>query len=365
MKFLVAFGTRPEAVKLAPVVRALVGRGAHVVTVATSQHRELLAQALKVFGIVPDRDLDAMRPRQRLADLTARILPAMADLLEDERPHALVVQGDTTSTFVCSLAAFYEGIPVAHVEAGLRSHNLANPFPEELNRRLAGTIARWHFAPTESARENLLREGVSDDRIQVTGNTVVDALDAIVASDEFARTPLAAPVAPNRKSILVTLHRRESWGPRLEGMCQALGALVDRHANLEVVFPVHLNPTVRAATEATLTGRDRIRVLEPLEYTAFLKQMQASWLVVTDSGGVQEEAPALGKPVLVLRDVTERIEAVDAGVARLVGTVPDAIGAAVEELLSDEQAYRRMAVPTRPFGDGRAAERIAATLLQR
>lgn len=365
MKFVVAFGTRPEAVKLAPVVRELNARGARVVTVATSQHRELLAQALQVFGIVPDRDLDVMRPRQRLADLTARILPAFADLLEAERPDAVVVQGDTTSTFVCALAAFYAHVPVAHVEAGLRSRDLANPFPEEANRCLTGIVARWHFAPTAHARNNLLRDGTPEDRIFVTGNTVVDALDAIAASDRFARTPLPSPVAPGRKSILVTLHRRESWGSTLDGMCRVLGDATVRHPDLEVVFPVHLNPVVRAATDAALAGRDRVRLVEPLDYDAFLKQMQASWLVVTDSGGVQEEAPAFGKPVLVLREVTERVEAIEAGVARLVGTSPDAIGRAIDALVTDPADYARMAVPARPFGDGRAAERIADILCGR
>jgi UDP-N-acetylglucosamine 2-epimerase (non-hydrolysing) len=365
MKFVVALGTRPEAVKLAPVVSALAARGAQVITVATSQHRELLAQALHVFGIVPDRDLNVMQPRQRLADLSARILPAFTDLLQEERPDAVIVQGDTTTTFVCALAAFYAQVPVAHVEAGLRSHDVGNPFPEEGNRRLTGTISRWHFAPTEHARANLLRERTPDDRIFVTGNTVVDALDAIVASDRFARTPLTSPIAPGRKSILVTLHRRESWGSVLDGMCRVLGEVTARHADLEVVFPVHLNPVVRAAADAALAGRDRVRLVEPLDYDAFLKQMQASWLVVTDSGGVQEEAPAFGKPVLVLREVTERVEAIEAGVARLVGTSPDAIGNAIDELVANPAAYARMAIASRPFGDGRASERIADILCGR
>ena len=365
MKFVVAMGTRPEAVKLAPVVSALMARAAQVITVATSQHRELLAQALQVFGIVPDRDLNVMQPRQRLADLSARILPAFTDLLQEERPDAVIVQGDTTTTFVCALAAFYAQVPVAHVEAGLRSHDVSNPFPEEGNRRLTAAISRWHFAPTEHARANLLRERTPDDRIFVTGNTVVDALDAIVASDKFARTPLPSPVAPGRKSILVTLHRRESWGSVLDGMCRVLGEVTARHADIEVVFPVHLNPVVRAAADAALAGRDRVRLVEPLDYDAFLKQMQASWLVVTDSGGVQEEAPAFGKPVLVLREVTERVEAIEAGVARLVGTSPDAIGNAIDELVASPAAYARMAIASRPFGDGRASERIADILCGR
>ncbi|MGQ0734069.1 MAG: non-hydrolyzing UDP-N-acetylglucosamine 2-epimerase [Acidobacteriota bacterium] len=363
MKLVVTFGTRPEGVKLAPVVDVLRRRGAHVVTVATSQHRELLAQALRVFRIVPDRDLDVMRPKQRLADLSARILPAMADLLEEERPDAVLVQGDTTSTFVCALAAFYANIPVAHVEAGLRSYDAANPFPEEINRRLAGTLARWHFAPTETARGNLLREGVAPDRIHVTGNTVVDALELIVRSPEFAESPAPVPRALGRRTILVTLHRRESWGTRLEAMCRVLGEVAGRHPDLDVVFPVHLNPTVRASIDASLAGRDRVHLIEPLDYTTFLKQLQASWLVVTDSGGVQEEAPSFGVPTLVLREVTERVEALDAGVARLVGTSPHAIVAAIEELLRDPSTYHRMTGPARPFGDGRAAERIADVLL--
>lgn len=363
MKAIVAFGTRPEAVKLAPVVKALAAGGARVVTVATSQHRELLEQALRVFGIVPDHDLDVMRPRQRLADLTARILPEMDALLRQERPDVVIVQGDTTSTFVCGLAAFYEGIAVAHVEAGLRSHDTTDPFPEEMNRRLTGVVARWHFAPTDRARDNLLREGVPGSCIYVTGNTVVDALQAVVASSEFAGAPTPHPVPVGRRSILVTLHRRESWGARLDAMCQLLAEVVDARADVEVVFPVHLNPAVRVSVDRALAGRDRIVLLEPLSYIAFLKQMQASWLVVTDSGGVQEEAPSLGKPVLVLRNVTERLEGVDAGVARLVGTSPDSIRASMMELLENERSYRAMAVTSSPFGDGRAAERIANRLV--
>lgn len=356
-------GTRPEVIKLAPVVRELRTRpGVQVRIVATAQHRELLDQALRVFDMQPDCDLALMEPGQDLARLTGRVISAVHTELAASRPDAVAVQGDTTTVFAASLAAFYARIPVAHVEAGLRSHDAYNPFPEELNRRLTAPLARWHFAPTERARQNLLREGVRDEQILVTGNTVVDALHWIAASDGFRAAPLPAGVDAARRLILVTLHRRESWGAPLTQMCEALEQLCRRYADVDVVFPVHLNPAVRATVEKTLAGLEHVHLLPPLDYVTFLKMLKASTLVLTDSGGVQEEAPVFGRPVLVLRDTTERPEAIEAGVAKRVGTSGDAILAAAAALLDDEQAYRRMARAESPFGDGRAAMRIVDRL---
>jgi UDP-N-acetylglucosamine 2-epimerase (non-hydrolysing) len=357
-------GTRPEAIKLAPVVRELRSRaGVQVRVVATAQHRELLDQALQVFALCPEVDLALMEPGQNLAALTGRVLSAMAAEIAAQRPTALVVQGDTTTVFAASLAAFYARVPVAHVEAGLRTHDAYNPFPEELNRRLTAPLARWHFAPTERARQNLLREGVPDDQISVTGNTVVDALQWIAATDAFRAAPLPAAIDASRRLILVTLHRRESWGQALTAMCDALADLSQRYADVEVIFPVHLNPAVRPTVEKSLAGTPRVHLMAPLDYVTFLKLLQASTLVLTDSGGVQEEAPAFGRPVLVLRDTTERPEAIEAGLAKRVGTTRFDIVAAASALLDDSDAYSRMARTASPFGDGRAASRIADRLL--
>jgi UDP-N-acetylglucosamine 2-epimerase (non-hydrolysing) len=360
MKVMVAMGTRPEAIKLAPVVRALSSRsGLAVRVVSTSQHRELLRQALDVFAIEPDVDLDLMQPGQSLDELTARVLTGMHTRLAAERPDMLVVQGDTTTVFAASLAAFYRQIPVAHVEAGLRTHDLCNPFPEEANRRLTGTLATLHFAPTARARDNLLREGVPAARVFVCGNTVVDAMHAITASQVFADTPLPASVDGRYRLILVTLHRRESFGDPLRGMCAALGELCRRYPDVQVALPLHRNPEVAGPVREALAGEDRVALLEPLDYVTFLRVLQVSHLVLTDSGGVQEEAPVFGRPVLVLRETTERPEAIEAGVAARVGTAPADIVRAVSALLDDEAAYARMARVASPFGDGRAAGRIA------
>ncbi len=363
MNVMVVFGTRPEAIKLAPVIQAL--RLRHAVTlriVATSQHQELLQQALAVFDIRADIDLQVMRPGQTLEELTTRVLPAMRTVLADERPDVLVVQGDTTTVFVASLAAFYQQIPVAHVEAGLRSHNPYNPFPEEMNRRLTSAIAAMHFAPTDLARSNLLAEGIPAAQIFVTGNTVVDALHAISRSDAFARAAL--PFQHDGRLLLVTLHRRESFGGAMREMCGALRVLTDRYPDVRVVIPVHRNPAVRDAVLDELSSVARVSLLEPLDYVTFLRVLQASTLVLTDSGGVQEEAPVFGKPVLVLRDTTERREAIDAGVSQLVGTKGADIVRAAAALLDDPAVYAGMARRSSPFGDGHAATRIADLLVQ-
>lgn len=361
---MVVFGTRPEAIKLAPVIGALRQRpNVDLSVVSTSQHRELLQQALDVFAIVPDLDLDVMRPGQTLEELTVRVLPAMQSTLASERPDVLVVQGDTTTVFVASLAAFYQQIPVAHVEAGLRSHHRYNPYPEELNRRLTSALAELHFAPTELARKNLLAEGVPGQQIFVTGNTVVDALHAIANSAVFAKTPL--PVNVNgQRLLLVTLHRRESFGGPLRDMCGALRTITARHRDVHVVIPVHRNPAVQDTVLDELSSVDRVSLVEPLDYVSFLRTMQASTFVLTDSGGVQEEAPVFGRPVLVLRDTTERQEAIDAGVAKLIGTRGDDIVRAASVLLDDPAAYAAMAKGGSPFGDGRASERIANLLVE-
>lgn len=364
MKVMVVFGTRPEAIKLAPVISALrQRRHVNLRVVSTSQHREQLQQALDVFSVTPDIDLSIMQPGQTLEELTVRVLPAMREALQSERPDVLVVQGDTTTVFVASLAAFYQQIPVAHVEAGLRSHHNYNPFPEEINRRLTSVIAALHFAPTELARQNLLAEGIADSQIFVTGNTVVDALHAIRASDAFTRTPVPIDVNGSRL-LLVTLHRRESFGGALKDMCGALRTLTARYPDVQVLIPVHRNPSVKDTVLDELSSVERVSLLEPLDYVSFLRAMQASTMVLTDSGGVQEEAPVFGKPVLVLRETTERRESIDAGVAKLVGTRGDDIVRAASELLDDQAAFTAMSGGASPFGDGHAAGRIADLLVK-
>lgn len=363
IRVTVAFGTRPEAIKLAPVILELRRReGVHVSVVTTGQHRELLDQALRVFAIEPDVDLQIMSPLQSLADLSGRLLPAFDAAMAALAPDVVVVQGDTTSAFVCALAAFYRGVPVAHVEAGLRTADPRNPFPEEVNRRLTAVVASWHFAPTARARDHLLAEGVAIERVFVTGNTIVDALHHIRATDAFRRAAPPIVVPEGMKLLLVTLHRRESWGGTLDGMCRALRTIVERHADTHVAFPVHLNPTVRDSVAKLLSGVGRVSLLDPLDYLSFLSLMQNSWLVLTDSGGVQEEAPVLGKPVLILRQTTERPEAVECGAATLVGTEESAVVAAVDRLLSTPRARDRMARAVSPFGDGKASGRIADVL---
>jgi UDP-N-acetylglucosamine 2-epimerase (non-hydrolysing) len=365
MKVMVVFGTRPEAIKLAPVIRALRERSSITLrVVSTSQHRELLQQALDVFAITPDIDLAVMQPGQTLEELTVRVLPAMQRVLAAEKPDVLVVQGDTTTVFVASLAAFYQQIPVAHVEAGLRSHHNYNPFPEEINRKLTSVIAAIHFAPTELAKSNLLAEGIAAGAIFVTGNTVVDALHAISKSDAFASTPLPVNI-DGKRLLLVTLHRRESFGGALKDMCGALRTITARHPDVQVVIPVHHNPNVKDTVFDELASVAGVSLLQPMDYVTFLRTMQASAFILTDSGGVQEEAPVFRRPVLVLRETTERREAIDAGVAQLVGTRGDDIVRAASALLDDAGLYASMSKGASPFGDGHAAERIAELLVSR
>jgi UDP-N-acetylglucosamine 2-epimerase (non-hydrolysing) len=358
-KVICVLGTRPEAVKMAPLIRRLRqhGSGFEVRVVTTGQHRELLDRALLDFELASDRDLDVMRPGQGLADLTARALMALHEAFALEAPELVLAQGDTTSVLCAALASHYHKVPFGHVEAGLRTGQPYAPFPEEKNRTLATHLAELHFAPTADARENLLREGVSPTAIHLTGNTVIDALLMTAR-----RNPPMPVQPPTERFLLVTAHRRENFGAPLEQICAAVHALVERHADLSVVFPVHPNPNVGPIVSRRLGGHARICLLEPVGYREFVALMRASFAILTDSGGVQEEAPSLGKPVLVLRDATERPEAVAAGCARLVGPHCEAIISAVEELIADAESYARMARAANPYGDGWASERIARVL---
>ena len=375
MKVLVAFGTRPEAIKLAPLLCRLAAAPDRFRTVVcvTAQHREMLDQVLEFFAVRPDRDLDLMRPDQSLPDLTAAALRGMTAVLADEWPDVVVVQGDTTTTMATALAAFYARVPLAHVEAGLRTGDRSAPFPEEVNRRVTSLLADLHFAPTARARDALLAEGVPPARVHVTGNTVVDALllarERVRASPAAVLTgPLAALASDGRPLVLVTAHRRESFGAGLRGVCLAVRDLIERNPELVVVLPVHRNPHVREAVDAVLAGAPaaggRLVLTDPLGYPQLVWLLDRCRLVLTDSGGIQEEAPTFQKPVLVMREVTERPEGVAAGVARVVGTDRGRIVAAAEELLRDPAAYAAMVARENPYGDGRAAERIVDVLSQ-
>lgn len=346
---------------MAPVILALRGEPwARVRVLATAQHREMLDQVLELFRIVPDVDLDLMLADQALADLTARLITALDACLRQEEPDVVLAQGDTTTVLATGLACFYRRIPFGHVEAGLRTADLANPFPEEMNRTVASRLARFHFAPTAAARENLRREGIADAAIHVTGNTVIDALLQVAQRD----VPIGIDLDPAKRLILVTAHRRESFGLPLREAFAALRALADRNDDIQVLYPVHRNPNVSGPAREILAGHPRILLCDPLEYAPFVSAMKRSSFVVTDSGGVQEEAPALGKPVLVLRDETERPEAVAEGVVKLVGTSADRILAEAQRLLDDPGAYAAMARGVSPYGDGQAAGRIVAALRQ-
>lgn len=372
MKVMVVFGTRPEAIKMAPLVKGLQARAGEIETVVcvTAQHREMLDQVLKLFDIVPEHDLNIMKPGQDLFDITSNILLGLKGVLQQEKPDLVLVHGDTTTTLATSLAAYYARVPVGHVEAGLRTGNKHSPFPEEMNRKLTGSIADIHFAPTAASRDNLLREGISADAIHVTGNTVIDALLAVVdklRNDAALKAELAQRFAflnPQRRLILVTGHRRENFGEGFQHICEALADIAAEHDDVEILYPVHLNPNVRQPVKDILAARGlaNVHLIEPVDYLPFLYLMDRSYIIVTDSGGIQEEAPSLGKPVLVMRDTTERPEAVEAGTVKLVGTSREKIVAEARRLLVDADAYATMSRAHNPYGDGKAVQRIVQTV---
>jgi UDP-N-acetylglucosamine 2-epimerase (non-hydrolysing) len=357
MKVAVVVGTRPEAIKLAPVIHELERQeGVKGLVVSTGQHREMLDQMFEAFEITPDIDLELMRTNQKLSDLTAALVAGLGEVLRSSEPDWVIVQGDTSTAFCGALAAFYEGIPVAHVEAGLRTGDLRSPFPEEANRKLTGSLADLHFCPTVRNRNNLLAEGVDPERILVVGNTVIDALLWTVSRVRSSLLPKT-----RTRRILVTLHRRENQGEVMRRAAQAVRRLASR-GDVEVVFPVHKSPAVRRTVLPVLEGVEGVLLCEPLDYFALVEVLDSCEFVLTDSGGLQEEAPTLGKPSLVLRDTTERPEAIEAGVARLIGTEPDDIYRAARELLDNEVAYRAMTTPVNPYGDGLASNRIVAAI---
>lgn len=366
-KALVIFGTRPEAIKMAPLVAALKAvEDISTLVAVTAQHREMLDQVLDLFGIEPEYDLNIMSHGQTLADITGRVVSGMQNIIKEEKPDAVFVHGDTTTTFAAALAAFYCQTPVGHVEAGLRTRDKYSPFPEEMNRRLTGAIADFHFAPTESARQNLLAEGVDKSNIFVTGNTVIDALVNTVRRDYNFSDPLLDELACSpKKLILVTAHRRENWGKPMEDIFWALRDIVEAFEDVEIVFPVHKNPKIQSLAQDILGKCQRINLIQPLDYEPFINLIAKSHLVLTDSGGLQEEAPALSKPVLVMREVTERPEAVTAGTVKLVGADRQRIFDETAKLLSDAQAYSTMARAANPYGDGKASERIVGWMLNR
>lgn len=368
-KIVMIFGTRPEAIKLAPLYQELSRRTDQFEPLiwATAQHRHMLDQVMTTFNIKADRDFNLMQPGQTLADVTVAVLDATNQALGEERPDCLVVQGDTTTVFAAALAAYYHKIPVAHVEAGLRTENKYSPYPEEMNRRLATRLTDFHFAPTERSRLNLLREAVPEDSIWVTGNTVIDALDVVVRQCREHPPELdggfpMARLEAGRRMILMTGHRRENFGAGFESICRAIAELAHRFPDCEFVYPVHLNPNVREPVYRLLEGKDNVHLIEPLEYRQFIWAMDHCYFLLSDSGGVQEEAPHLGKPVLVMRESTERPEGIEAGTSKLVGVDFETIVSEASLLLTDREAYYRMSQSQNPFGDGHASERIANVL---
>jgi UDP-N-acetylglucosamine 2-epimerase (non-hydrolysing) len=354
-KIAVIFGTRPDTIKMAPIILELQNNAEQfeVLTIATAQHRQMLDQVLEVFKIKPDYDLDIMAPKQTLASLTAKIITGIDEVLEKEKPDMVLVQGDTSTTCIGSLAAFYRQIPVGHIEAGLRTNDKANPFPEEINRRITGCITDLHFAPTKTAKDSLLLENVDPKTVFVTGNTVVDALKYSVKDNyQFTVPVLNKIVADQKKVVLVTMHRRENWGKPMEGAASAIKRLAQKFPDFAFVFPVHLNPIVREAVTPILKGMPNVSLIEPLDYLDFVNLMAKSYLILTDSGGVQEEGPHFGVPILVLRYVTERPDAVDYGTVKLVGLDEETIYNAALQLIEDENEYKKMANAVNPYGDG-------------
>ena len=372
-KILLVFGTRPEAIKMAPLVKALQKDTEHFETrvCVTAQHRQMLDQVLEVFGITPEYDLNIMAPNQDLYDITAKVLLGLREVLKDFRPDTVLVHGDTTTSMAASLAAFYMQIPVGHVEAGLRTYNMLSPWPEEMNRQVTDRIRTYYFAPTEQSRANLLQENIDAKKIFITGNTVIDALLMavdIISTTAGVKEKMAKELQEkgytvgDREYILVTGHRRENFGDGFLHICKAIKELAALHPEMDIVYPVHLNPNVQKPVYELLSGLSNVYLISPLDYLPFIYAMQHSTLLLTDSGGVQEEAPSLGKPVLVMRDTTERPEAVEAGTVKLVGTDAEAIVSNVTALLQDKEMYKRMSETHNPYGDGQACERIIAAL---
>lgn len=363
MKVLFVFGTRPEGIKMAPIIKEIQKRkNLECYTCVTGQHREMLDQVLEIFDIKPDYDLNIFKKGQSLTDVTTKTLLGLEGILDELKPDILLVQGDTTTVFAAALAAFYKKIKIGHVEAGLRSGNLYSPYPEEANRKLTGVISNYHFAPTESNRQNLIREGYDEKNIFITGNTVIDALKYSVREDFVFDDEILNDIDYNRDVVLLTAHRRENWGKPMEDIFKAIRRVVLEKENLEIVFPRHLNPIVREAAEKYFADLDRVHLIEPLSYLPFSNLMARVKFVVTDSGGVQEEAPALGKPVLVLRNETERMEGVEAKTAKLVGTKEQDVYESIVALLEDKDLYDEMARAVNPYGDGHAAEKIVDVL---
>lgn len=364
LKVMTIFGTRPEAIKMAPVVKALeAAPDMESIVTVTAQHREMLDQVLHLFSITPDYDLNIMSQGQTLYDVTCRALMGLQEVLKEAKPDVVLVHGDTTTTFVGALAAFYEGIPVGHVEAGLRTGNIYSPFPEEMNRKLTGAIGTYHFAPTTTSEANLLKENINPDHLYVTGNTVIDALQSTVKEDyKFNEELLNKIDYMNQKVILVTTHRRENLGDPMRNVYEAIRDIIGEHEDVEVIFPMHRNPKVRSIVQEVLGDMPRVHLIEPLEYEPFANLMDRTYLIMTDSGGIQEEAPSLGKPVLVLRDTTERPEAVQAGTVKLVGTDKSTVYATAKELIMNVEMYTAMSNAVNPYGDGLASERIVQAL---
>ena len=360
IKVLTVFGTRPEAVKMAPIVKKLNQNENidHKICV-TAQHRQMLDQVLDVFGIIPDYDMNIFTPGQTLTEITTRSLEGLESIIKEFQPDVLLVQGDTTTVFAGALAGFYHKVKIGHVEAGLRSHDMYSPYPEEANRKLTGVITDFHFAPTEKSRQNLLNEGYDDSKIYVTGNTAIDALLEVVSDDyQFENDLLNSIDYKNRKLILMTAHRRENLGRPMENIFTAIRDIVEKNSDVEIVFPVHLNPKVRDIANRILGNNERIHLIEPLDYLPFANLQARSYMIVTDSGGIQEEAPTLGKPVLVVRKETERPEGIEAGTAKLVGVEYEDIYREMDMLINNKQEYDKMANAVNPYGDGKAAERI-------
>ena len=361
-KIMLVFGTRPEAIKMCPLVNELKKReGVQVVVCVTGQHRQMLDQVLDVFKVIPDYDLAIMRDNQTLFDVTTSVLNSIKEIIEKEKPDVVLVHGDTTTTFTAALACFYLKVPVGHVEAGLRTYNIYSPFPEEFNRKVVSIVAQYNFAPTELSKSNLLKEGVADTKIWVTGNTAIDALRTTV-KEEYSDDNLQW--AEGSRLITITAHRRENLGQPMRNMFRAIKHVLDEHKDVKAIYPIHMNPIVRQTAHEIFDDDDRIRLIEPLDVLDFHNYMHKSYLILTDSGGIQEEAPSLGKPVLVMRDTTERPEGIEAGTLKLVGTSEEVIYREFKKLLTDKEEYEKMSKASNPYGDGFACKRIADILQQ-